>query len=181
MDTDTACARQQVMLRAKYSGDTKFKEERQSEKGRQRQQRGGERGLVSPCSPVALTILSWNIDVKIKTILVLILYVGRDYIQVEGEPDWHHDLWHSVVNILGADWSEVSGVLDPRPGGGRLWGHEAFFSHWGGGVWNPQILVHRPQNLTRQGHPYPSEFPILRVHSGVVVLTSHCQKAPTKT
>lgn len=34
MDTDTACARQQVMLRAKYRGDTKFffLEERQREK-----------------------------------------------------------------------------------------------------------------------------------------------------
>lgn len=31
-DTDTACARQQVMLRAKYRGDTNFLEEGQREK-----------------------------------------------------------------------------------------------------------------------------------------------------
>lgn len=75
----------------------------------------------------------------------------------------------------------MSGVLDPRPGRRRLRGHEALFSHRGRGVRHPEILVHRPQNLTGQGHPHPSEFPILRVHSGVVVLTSHGRKAPTKT
>lgn len=39
MDTDTACTRQQVMLCAKYSGDTTFSEERQSEGARRRERK----------------------------------------------------------------------------------------------------------------------------------------------
>lgn len=112
---------------------------------------------------------------------MLILYIRGNYIQVEGEPYWHHDLWHSIVNILGADGSKVGSVLDPRPGRRRFRWHEAFFSHWGGGIGNPQVLVHGSQNLTGQRHPHPSEFPVLRVYSGVVVLTSHGRKAPAKT
>lgn len=110
---------------------------------------------------------------------MLILYVGGDNIQVEGEPNWHHDLWHSIVNVLRADGSKVGGVLDPGPGRRRLWGHEAFLSHWRGGVGNSQVLVHGSQNLTRQGHPHTPELPILGVHGGVVVLT--IRKAPAKT
>lgn len=110
---------------------------------------------------------------------MLILYVGGDNIQVEGEPYWHHDLWHSIVNVLRADRSKVGGVLDPGPGRRRLWGHEAFLSHWRGGVGDSQVLVHGSQNLTRQGHPHTPELPILSVHGGVVVLT--IRKAPAKT
>lgn len=61
MDTDTACARQQVMLRAKYRGDTTF--ERKDRAGRRQRQNSRRRGLVSSCLLDALTILSWNIDV----------------------------------------------------------------------------------------------------------------------
>lgn len=53
MDTDTACARQQVMLRAKYSNDVRSERERQSEK-KGRQKRGGQVWLhpvYSPHSP----------------------------------------------------------------------------------------------------------------------------------
>lgn len=129
MDTDTACTRQQVMLCAKYSGDTTFSEERQSEGGRRRErererQTGKRRRKKEknkkkksfwfhPGQPVALTILSGDIDVEVQTILVLVLYVGGDYIQVEGEPDGHHDLRHGVVDVLRADGGEVGGVLDP--------------------------------------------------------------------
>lgn len=179
MDTDTACARQQVMLCAKYSSDTKF--QRRDKVRRKAETEETRRCLVLPCLLITLTILSWNIDVQIKTILVLILYVRSHYIQVESEPYWHHDLWHSVVNILGTDWGKVCGILDPGPGGRRLRGHKAFFSHWGGSIRNPQILVHWAQNLTRQGHPHSPEFPILCVHSRVVVLTSHSCKTPIKT
>lgn len=110
---------------------------------------------------------------------MLVLDVRGDNIQVEGEPYRHHDLWHSIVNVLGADWGKMCGVLDPGPGGRRLWGHEAFFSHRGGGVGDPQVLVHGSQNLTRQGNPHTPELPILRVHSGVIVLTF--REAPAKT
>lgn len=110
---------------------------------------------------------------------MLILYVCGNNIQVEGEPDWHHDLWHGIVNILGAHRCKVGGVLDPRPGGRRLWGHEALLSHWGGRIRDAQVLVHGSQNLTGQGHPHPSELPVLCVHSGVVVLPFHSCKAPT--
>lgn len=53
MDTDTACARQQVMLRAKYRGDTKFerkdREEEEEEEVETEERRRGEekRGLGS--------------------------------------------------------------------------------------------------------------------------------------
>lgn len=134
--------------------------------------------MASPCLLAALTILSGNIDVEIKTILVLILDVRGDNIQVEGEPYWHHDLWHSIVDVLRADRRKMCGVLNPGPGRRRLWGHEAFFSHWRSGVGNTQVLVHGSQNLTRQGHAHTPELPILRVHGGVIVLT-FC-KAPAK-
>lgn len=61
MDTDTACARQQVMLRAKYSNDNKVWEEKAEWEGRQTEER--RRGLFSPRLLAALTILSWNVDV----------------------------------------------------------------------------------------------------------------------
>lgn len=75
----------------------------------------------------------------------------------------------------------MGGVLDSRPGRRRLRGHETFFSHGGGSVRNPQILVDRPEDLAGQGDPHPSEFPVLCVHSGMVVLTAHSREAPTKT
>lgn len=43
MDTDTACARQQVMLRAKYRGDKVFLEKRQKEREEGRDRREEER------------------------------------------------------------------------------------------------------------------------------------------
>lgn len=58
---DTACARQQVMLRAKYSNDIKSERKRQS--GKEGQTEEKRKGLVSLCLLAALTILSWNIDV----------------------------------------------------------------------------------------------------------------------
>lgn len=61
VDTDTACARQQVMLRAKYSNDIKSEKEKAEWEGRQTEER--RRGLFSPCLLAALTILSWNVDV----------------------------------------------------------------------------------------------------------------------
>lgn len=60
VDTDTACARQQVMLRAKHSNDIKSEKEKAEWEGRQTEER---RGLFSPCLLAALTILSWNVDV----------------------------------------------------------------------------------------------------------------------
>lgn len=62
MDTDTACARQQVMLRAKYRGDNFFfREKIDRERKKQRQEKGGE--VFVSCTLDTLTILCWNIDV----------------------------------------------------------------------------------------------------------------------
>lgn len=61
MDTDTACARQQVMLCAKYSND--IKSERKGRLKRKEETEERRKGLVSPCLLVPLTILGWNIDV----------------------------------------------------------------------------------------------------------------------
>lgn len=63
----------------------------------------------------ALTVVGGSVDVQIQTVLALILNVGGYCVQVVGEPDGHHDLWHRVVDVLRAHGHEVSGVLDPGP------------------------------------------------------------------
>lgn len=74
--------------------------------------RNSEGGRSGARRTHTLTVVGGSVDVQIQTVLALILNVGSYCVQVVGEPDGHHDLWHSVVDVLRAHGHEVSGVLD---------------------------------------------------------------------
>lgn len=118
----------------------------------QTQQGGWEAGRAQ-CLAAALTILRGHVDVQVEAVFVGFLDVSSDDIQVGSEPDGQHDFGHSCVDVLGAHWGKVCGVPDARPGWGWFRGQETFLADWGSCVGHPQVLVHRPQDLTGQWYP----------------------------
>lgn len=105
------------------------------------------------CLATALTILRGHIDIQVEAVFIGLLDVSSDNIQVGSEPDGQHDFGHSRVDVLGAHWGKVRGVPDARPGWGWLGGQETFLADGGSCVGHPQVLVHRPQDLTGQWYP----------------------------
>lgn len=116
-------------------------------------QQGRREAGRAQCLAAALTILRRHIDVQVETVFVGLLDVSSDDIQVGSEPDWQHDFGHSCVDVLGAHWGKVCGVPDARPGWGWFRGQETFLADRGSCVGHPQVLVHRPQDLTGQWYP----------------------------
>lgn len=102
---------------------------------------------------IALTILCGHIDIQVEAVFIGLLDISSDNIQVGSEPDGQHDFGHGRVDVLGAHWGKVCGVPDARPGWGWLRGQETFFADGGSCIGHPQVLVHRPQDLTGQWHP----------------------------
>lgn len=120
--------------------------------------------------PRRLTIFRRRVDVQIQTVLTLILNVCGHRVQVIREPYGHHDLWHRVVDVLGAHGHELGGVPDSRPGGGLIRGHEALFPHRRGSVGDPEVLIDGSEDLAGDGDPEASQFPELGGHSRVEFL-----------
>lgn len=128
-----------------------------------------------------LTILGGSVDVQIQAVLALVLNVGGHGVQVVGEPDGHHDLWHGVVDVLRAHGHEVGGVFDPRPRGRLLGRHETLVAHGRGGVGDPQILIDGSEHLTGHGNPKASQLPKLGGHCWVEFLARGLCERPAGT
>lgn len=88
-----------------------------------------------------LTILCGYVDVEVKAVLALVLYICRSCIQVVSEPYGKHDLWQHSVDVLRAHWCKLGSIADLLPGAWCLRGLEAPLAHWRGGVGDAQVLL----------------------------------------
>lgn len=107
-----------------------------------------------------LTILCGNVDVEVKAVLALVLYIRRSCIQVVGEPYGKHDLWQHPVDVLRAHWCKLGSVTDLLPRAWCLRGLEAPLAHWRGGIGDAQVLLDRAQNLIVQLLAYAPKLPV---------------------
>uniref|UniRef100_A0AAY5EFB2 Secreted protein n=1 Tax=Electrophorus electricus TaxID=8005 RepID=A0AAY5EFB2_ELEEL len=68
-------------------------------------------------------------NVEVQTVFALLLQVRCHGVEVVGRPDGHHDIGHSVADVLWADGGEARGIPHARPSRGGIWGHEASYLH----------------------------------------------------